>query len=1240
MWRRIFLAALGVVLAACSGAETVVGVTNDVAPEVSGIVEMDGGSVVDTEVPDADVVPQGDGVTSPDGVEELPVDIGPPPECEEDDECGDENECTDELCVEGTCVFEPNTAPCDDGDACTLNDACLEGACAGPDALECDDGNSCSVDSCNSESGCYHWFMLSQECRPQIIVDYPGRASSLVWEDLTNPNIIVSGSVSSGAGPITEFLFNGAAVELEDDGTFAVEFAPSVGGNTIELDAKDVTGLARKRVQSFHWAPEYLDPKEEAIEIPCAGEVAGEVCIRAYLAESELQWSPAHESCKAEGGLLAVLNSKARNDAAQAQRQSVCGEASAWIGMNDNIKEGNYVWVDGSPAEGVFEPWAEPGLISGVSGDPLFGDADGAAGLIEDGGVLQDGVVGSGLGGGAYLSQSAGGSGSDYMEEGEPVVLDYDFGEEVSLGSLIIGLYDYADGAGHPDSATEFSIDFGTTPGGSEVAAGVIVKADLSGPAGQVLFFGQTYVASTARITVTDNGYEPGTDESPAQGGDRVGLTEAMFHVNAIYTNWAQGEPNDWNGDEDVVGMYVTGQWNDYWGDNSLPCYICQTPTSDLEYTGHSDPGMGIYLSPKLIDDGDHQLPANDLGTVFEMVFAEFDLGKVIPSPAAEDLDVSGGIYDLFISNLTNDKPTVGLMTMEGGWALNANIANVQADVAADKKSGNWLLPGKITGTMYVDLITIDADVTFSVDEDHQLVAEISNAEVSIEGVVIDIDGWLGGIIEGLIQDSLDSLISDIESTLGQELGNALAPMLVDALGTLAFGFDFELPSLSPEGEPVQMFVATDFSTADFQEDGDVLGLRSVAVPAVPIIDHESLGAPARSGCGLTDPELTVLKEAPMEIVMNDDTINMILYSAWRGGFLEFELPPELLGDIDLESFGVHDLVAHVSGLLPPAVSDCGNGQLMLHIGDVKVEATMNFFGAPLDMVAYASFDAQFEILATTGEISFGVDGIDNVKLELTAEQDDQIEMEDVLVLLLKENLVPALTDGLSGDALGGLAIPDIALDVAGTPLEIGIHPLWVQRANGNNVVGATLGEEPPPPMGYDLAEGDLTDWSAECQQECTADLTADSENAVVGEVAVRVDAEGAADLRVGVHAPEGAFWDVDGGGDLKAMLRTATDDAEAWVLDPSIGHPVLELRDENWNVMALTPSANLLSQTQDTWQPLTVPLAAGEPWTQLMDPEFNLSTVVWAGVYINGVSDQPYTVWIDGMSLPLVVTP
>ncbi len=53
--------------------------------------------------------------------------VGPPLNCDDD------NACTADSCVAGEgCLFEPTLAPCDDGDACTINDFCTEaGACVG-----------------------------------------------------------------------------------------------------------------------------------------------------------------------------------------------------------------------------------------------------------------------------------------------------------------------------------------------------------------------------------------------------------------------------------------------------------------------------------------------------------------------------------------------------------------------------------------------------------------------------------------------------------------------------------------------------------------------------------------------------------------------------------------------------------------------------------------------------------------------------------------------------------------------------------------------------------------------------------------------------------------------------------------------------------------------------------------------------------------------------------------------------
>jgi hypothetical protein len=933
-----------------------------------------------------------------------------------------------------------------------------------------------------------------------------------------------------------------------------------------------------------------------------------------------------------------VIHSGAQNEAADAQRQAICGDENAWIGMNDNIKEGNYMWVDGTKADGSTEPTPVLATISGVSGEPIHGKAAGAAGLDEGGAALQDGDVGGSLGDGVYLTNDVGGLGSDYIASGEPVILDYDFGGTVSVSSFLVGLYDYADGAGHPHSATQFSIDLGTTEGASDVAAGIMVAANINGAAGQLLGLGGTFEAAFARVTILDNGYDEASGGMDPAGGDRVGMSEAAFDANFIYANWAEGEPNDWEGDEDVIGMIASGQWNDFNGDLSLSCYICTAPTQEIQYTGHADPGMGIYLDAELIDDGDHSMPPNDLATIIEIVFGQFDLAKIIPNPAASDLEVSGATYDLYITDVTNDKPTVGLAAIEGGWIITADIKNVSAGIYAPKTAGGGFpIPNEITGTLDFETINIVADVIFGVTPEHELDAWVENPTVAIEGVSVDIDGWLGGIIENALEDSLDSLIDDVETTIGQELGDALAPMLIDALGSLAFGFDFELPSLSPAAAPVQMHVVTDFSSVDFGTEGELLSLRSLAVPSETLVTYESKGAPAREGCGLVEQALVVLGEAPMEIIMNDDTVNMILYSAWRGGFLDFDLPPELLADVDLEAFGVLDLEAKVSGLLAPAVSDCKDGQLLLHIGDVMITATMQFLGKPLDMEAYASFDAVFEITAADGKISFGVSDVGNVKLELTAMQDDQIEMEDVLTLLIKDNLMPALTDGLSGDALGGLDLPNIEVDAAGESVEIGIEPLWVQRENGNSIVGAKLASTEPATD--DLAEGDLTNWSSGCEDGCASEILSDPDLAVVGEVAVLVETDADGELWVAVDAPAGAPWSLNAEGSLSLLVRTNNPNPEGWEINGDVYFPLLELHDAEGKKRLLWPSSDMLSPSQDTWIELTVPLAGDGEWT-VDDEEVDLTSITRVEFHMDTTESEPYSVWFDGVVLPIADGP
>ena len=71
--------------------------------------------------------------------------------------CDDENVCTKDSCnpLVG-CVHGPNSLPCTDGNACTVNDQCAEGKCVGGPPPDCDDGNLCTDDWCDLAAGCLH----------------------------------------------------------------------------------------------------------------------------------------------------------------------------------------------------------------------------------------------------------------------------------------------------------------------------------------------------------------------------------------------------------------------------------------------------------------------------------------------------------------------------------------------------------------------------------------------------------------------------------------------------------------------------------------------------------------------------------------------------------------------------------------------------------------------------------------------------------------------------------------------------------------------------------------------------------------------------------------------------------------------------------------------------------------------------------------------------------------------------
>jgi len=69
--------------------------------------------------------------------------------CDTLEDCEDENPCTEQACVNHLCIYTYNTDPCDDGDACTMNDVCSAGVCLGV-ALD-EDGDTYVSDVCGGD---------------------------------------------------------------------------------------------------------------------------------------------------------------------------------------------------------------------------------------------------------------------------------------------------------------------------------------------------------------------------------------------------------------------------------------------------------------------------------------------------------------------------------------------------------------------------------------------------------------------------------------------------------------------------------------------------------------------------------------------------------------------------------------------------------------------------------------------------------------------------------------------------------------------------------------------------------------------------------------------------------------------------------------------------------------------------------------------------------------------------------
>ena len=464
-----------------------------------------------------------------------------------------------------------------------------------------------------------------------------------------------------------------------------------------------------------------------------------------------------------------------------------------------------------------------------------------------------------------------------------------------------------------------------------------------------------------------------------------------------------------------------------------------QLPTTPN--AGITDEGLALYLDQVSLDDGDHALPPNDVATVLATVLDSIDLSQFV-DPGTPITSSAG--YNIYLTTIDYTSTDLALTAIDGGIHLDGALQGVSGDLVFDCTiAACQLAGGDGTGDMTITSVSVDADLLLSVDGNHQLVVTTANTDTTVTGLNISSNnGWTNFLITVIEPFIIGGIVADIESELTSHVGSLLGPALSQAFNGLTPATTLSFPNLADPAQPIEVDLVTDFYATDFHDgaappnpsppDGGVIMLRGGAYAAEVVAPYENLGIPDRFGCG-SGGVVDVPRTSPLEIGLTDDLLNQLLFGAWRGGLLEIDLPSDQLGGGGL----VEDLQVHVSGMLAPTASDCGpDGEVRVHLGDLRIDASLVFNGNAVSFVAYSSLLANLEFTPTGSGAEITIADVESIETELTVDQDASIAQEPAFVQLLETQLVDGVIGSISEAGLGAIEIPTV--DISG---DVGLPP-------------------------------------------------------------------------------------------------------------------------------------------------------------------------------------------------------
>ncbi len=1029
--------------------DTTVEVGNDAVGDVDP-VDADVADEPDAALPDADAsvdaADAADGSGEPDvpdtdDATDVPSELCGPDHCEIDGECYEngtanpENPC--EACVAVLATNQwsaDDSATCDDGDVCTQTDVCRDGACVGA-VLLCDDGDPCTADLCDAESGGCAFVNAEGPCEDSDLCSTGdvcveglcvGGTGVLACDD---GNPCTAESCDPELGCVSEPL-DGATCDDGDPCTVGDVCAAGLcaaGGERLACDDGNLCTIDR-----------------------C---VPGLGCDAVSVADRCVDDNPCtDEACDPLQGCVYPFNTDPCDDGSFCTDADTCQEG-ACRGTPVPVDDFNQCTIDScDPAVGVVysdrEGECDDFDACTVGDECLDGECQiGATPLdCSDTNVCTDEYCDSDIG--CVVEFNTLGCDDfdactvgDTCGEGECLGAprDCDDGNACTIDSC-----DSATGCVNElivsnDCRPEILVTFPERAATIVDATGapVVVRGRVRSGAGDITAF----TLNGSPVTLSPDPENEGWQRFAVPVPARQGTTVLDFRAT------------------DELGSTRERVQSYHWARSYAP----RTP-------GWVDPGLALWLGQASIDDGVAP-PPQDLAAIFNRVIATLDVGSLIDP---NQVLASQAGYNIYISSITFGSSSVALQAIDGGLSIEASINTVAARLSFDCTEVRCrFLGGDGDGWARISSLTVSADLLIAVRPDRSLQVTVANADSEIDGLNISADNVWTNLLLGIVEVFIrNSLVSSFESELTGLLGVEIGPLLEEALEGLAINLPFDLPRLDNPDATVPVTLNSDFSVVDFQDaepgpQGGAIVLRARATtptratPAGNPYDA-NLGVPLRERCTGAAQTNGLRRTDPFELALADDAINAILHAAWWGGFLQFEVGPELLGDIDLAEFGVSDLEMTISGLLPPLASDCGRGALTLALSDHRINVSLRFSGIPVRLVVHAALFAPIRITAEGGELGIVVDEIGEIAIEVEADDPASVPFEDAIAGLLEEQLVPALGGLLGGgEPLAAFPLPEIDLsESVGAPagtVVIAIQPTSVNRNDGNTVIGGRL---------------------------------------------------------------------------------------------------------------------------------------------------------------------------------------